>query len=202
MYYRDYSVSKFAKGGEITKTYRDNFEVIIDDKNDESGKIVTPFFLLEGTNIRKKLEVRFENSTYRKAEKKYKFWEYNTCDFNIYSNDIKKAIELAINRLIIIFKNGVPTVFNKYIVSGYKLDEKTNKKIPFEIEMENTELYKGGEKWITLKKGDTLEFDTANDDNYGFWYIVDNVTKKRLSNRLKGGSISKYFSDGKILKIK
>jgi len=202
MYYRDYKVNKYENGGETLKSSRDKFEVIISNENEESGKIITPYIPSNRGSGRlnlPNLEVRFKKIKRYNGEKYYNFWEYNFCDFNIYSNNLKDAIELAIKRLIIIFKNGVPSVFNNFIVSGYKLDEKTNKKLPVEIAMENKELNKRGEKWIYLKKGDILEFDVANDDKDGFWYIIDKSTKKRVSNRIKGSNISSYISNGRFL---
>ncbi len=172
-----------------------NYEVIFDGEN--KGKLITPYVFKnawhrEGIQI----IVNF-NELY---EGMFSFAKYSIVDFNIKSDSVENAIEMAKNRLDDIFSDGCPNS-NKDIfeVTGTKYDYNNNK-VPYELKfMENTHLRNPFTKssYVT-KKGDLLKHD-VDGDGWGFWYAVDK-SGKRISDRLKGTIFVSSFSNGIIKK--
>lgn len=174
---------------------KNNYQVQFKENN--KGSIITPFsHKCYGKD--EILEVSF-NELYKGS---FSFARYGILQFLIKTDNVKDAVKLAKKRLDAIFKNGYPTKNDIVVFSGFKYDEKDNKKIPYQLSfMENTHHQNQFTKSsFIVKVGDLLKYD-CDGDGWGFWYAVDE-NGKRISARLKGSIFIGYCSDGVLTKYK
>jgi hypothetical protein len=171
-----------------------NFEIKFDASNNNKGTIITPFtYVVYGYAKPFQLEVNF-NELY---EGTYSFAKYNVCQFIIEADNINKAIELAVERLKDIYKNGMPQKKQVFRVTGIKYNGSNDKVAYTPSFMENTHLRNQfTASSYKTKQGDLLVHDTDG-DGYGFWYAVDN-DGKIISSRLKGSILNGLVCDGVI----
>jgi len=171
-----------------------NFEVKFDESKKNRGTIITPFtYVVYGYSTPIQLEVNF-NELYEGA---YSFAKYNVCQFIIKVDDVNKAIELAVERLKDIYKDGMPQKKKVFRVTGIRYNDSNNKVTYTPSFMENTHIRNQfTESSYKTKEGDLLVHDTDG-DGYGFWYAVDN-DGKRISSRLKGSILNGLVCDGAI----
>jgi len=203
LYSELYIDDKMAMGGEMMADggSTNEFKIEFNENDKNRGKIITPYYYeVYGYRNPIQLEVNF-SELYKRPNSQtatYSFAKYGICQFTIKSDNINSAIELAIQRLKDIFKNGIPNRNDKFIVSGFRYDE-TNKKVSYTPSfMENTHLRNQfTEDSFKTKKGDLLKHDTEG-DGYDFWYAIDN-DGKRISDRLKGSILIGFISDGVLI---
>lgn len=171
-----------------------DFEIKFDASKNNRGTIITPYtYVVCGYPTPFQLEVNF-NELY---EGTYSFAKYNICQFIIKAENINNAIELAIERLKEIYKNGMPKK-KIFRVSGIRYDDCNNKITYTPSFMENTHLRNQfTESSYITEKGDLLMHDTDG-DGYGFWYAVDN-DGKRISSRLKGSILNALVCNGTLI---
>ena len=171
-----------------------NFKIEFNKDDAKRGKIFTPYTY----NMRNSASTQLEINFHELYEGTYSFAKYGMCQFIIKSDDPLKAVELAIKRLKLIFKNGVPNSSKlKYEVSGFKLNEFNKKGLFTPSFWVNTHLQnKFTSDYYYAKKGDILLHD-IDGDGWGFWYVVD-ANGNKLSSRLKGSILVGLLSDGVI----
>jgi hypothetical protein len=169
------------------------FKVIFNDE--KKGIIQTPFLrkIYNQNNIL--INIKFSEL----YEGCYHFGEWNVLSFHIKTNDVKKAVKLAKNRLNYLF-NDLKLDFNTdnkkmFYFTGSRLDDQNNKN-NFQLSfMENTHLQNQFTKdSYIVKKGAKLIYD-CDGDGWGFWYEIDE-NNKRISDRLKGATLNGLLSDG------
>jgi REP element-mobilizing transposase RayT len=160
------------------------------------GTIETPYYY-QVYNKNEILQVNF-SEIYKGC---YSFWKYGIMQFNIKSDNINTAIEIAKDRISDIMANGYPKRGDIVMVTGYRYDD-NNTKIPHTLTfMENTHIRNQfTANTYKTKAGDLLKYD-CDGDGWGFWYAVDE-NGKRTSDRLKAGIFIGYLSDGIIVKKK
>ena len=162
-------------------------------KEDGRGTIITPFFH-EVYNKKERLEVNFSSL----AKETFSFAKYGVIQFIIEADSLEKAVELAKDRINLLFPM-YPKQNEIIKVTGFKYNNE-NVKVPFELSfMENTHHQNQfTANSYKTKIGDLLRYD-CDGDGWGFWYIVDD-NGKRISERLKGKTFLGAISDGIITK--
>lgn len=179
-------VKPSKKADQIAK----GFKITYDEKDKERGTIHTPFFRSSYNNKVEPIDVTF----YKLYQGMYSFGY----GFLIKAENTEKAIQLAIERLKIVYNRGAYNLYaDTFIVTGFRLSRE-NIKVPYTPSfMENTHHQNQfTPDTFKTKKGDYLKFD-RDGDGYGFWYAV-NKEGKRISERLKGSIFSSLFFDNAI----